>query len=88
MPINETKSAVSAQAETQMVPSERYVFLNSSSNVMNTLSQGGKMDNESNEMVDRAEAAGKPTGFNNVVEKVNSVSNVIDDTILNRDEDH
>ena len=87
MPINETKSAVSAQAETQMVPSERYVFLNSSSNVMNTC-QGGKMDNESNEMVDRAEAAGKPTGFNNVVEKVNSVSNVTDDTILNRDEDH
>ena len=86
MLINETKSGVSAQAETQMVPSERDIFLNSSSNVMNTLSLGGKMDNESIERVDRTEAAGKPTGFNNVVEKVNGVSNVIDGAILNRDE--
>ena len=44
------------------------------------------MNNESNEMVDRTEAAGKPIGFNNAVVEVNSVSNVIDDTILNRDE--
>ena len=44
------------------------------------------MDNESNEMVDRTEAAGKPIDSNNVVEKFNSVSNVADDTILNRDE--
>ena len=43
------------------------------------------MDYESNGMVGRAAAAGKPT-FNNVVEEVNSVSNVIEDTILNRDE--
>ena len=44
------------------------------------------MDNESNELVDRTKAAGKPTDFNNVVKEVNSASNVIDDTILNRDE--
>ena len=86
MLINETKSEVSAQAETQMVSSQRDAFLNSSSNVMNTLSLGKKMDNESNGMVDRTEAAGKPIDFNIVVEEVNSVSNVIDDTILNRDE--
>ena len=86
MPINETKSEVSAQVEAEMVPSRRDVFLNSSSDVMNTLSLGEKMDNESNEMVDRTEAAGKPIDFNNVVEEVNSVSNVIDDAILNRDE--
>ena len=43
------------------------------------------MDYESNGMVGRTEAAGKLT-FNNVVEEVNSVSNVIDYTILNRDE--
>ena len=43
------------------------------------------MDYESNGMVGRTEAAGKPT-FNNIVEEVNSVSNVIDDTVLNRDE--
>ena len=86
MLVNETKSGVSVQAETQMVPSERDAFLNSSSNLMNTLSLGEKMDNKSNEMVDRTEAAGKTTDSNNVVEKVNSVSNVVDDTILNRDE--
>ena len=84
MLINETKSGVSAQAETQMVSSQRDVFLNSSSNLMNTL--GEKKDNESNEMVDRTEAAGKPTDSNNAVEEVNKVSNVIDDTVLNRDE--
>ena len=37
-------------------------------------------------MVDRTEAAGKPTDFNNTVEEINSVSNGIDDTILKRDE--
>ena len=86
MLINETKSGLSVQAGTQMVPSQRDAFLNSSSNAMNTLSLGEKMDNESNEMVDRTEATGKTTDSNNVVEKVNSVSNVVDDTILNRDE--
>ena len=44
------------------------------------------MDNESNELVDRTKAEGKTTDFNNVVKEVNSASNVIDDTILNRDE--
>ena len=44
------------------------------------------MDNESNEMADRTEVAAKPIDSNNVAEEVNSVSNVIDDTILNRDE--
>ena len=85
--INETKPGVSVQAEKQMIPSERErdVFLNSSSNVMNTFSLHEKVDNESNEMVDRTEAAGKPTDFNNVVEGLNSVSKVIDDTTLNRD---
>ena len=37
-------------------------------------------------MVDRTEAAGKPTDFNNAVEEINSVSNRIDDTILKRKE--
>ena len=72
MLINETKSEVSAQVETQMVPSQRDVFLNSSINVMHTLSLGEKMDNESNELVDRTEVAGKPIDFNNVVEEINS----------------
>ena len=36
-------------------------------------------------MVDRTEAAGKPTDFNNVIEEVDCVSNGIDDTVLNRD---
>ena len=53
---------------------------------MNTLSLGEKMDDKINEMVGRTEAAGKTTDSNNVVEEVNSVSNVVDDTILNRDE--
>ena len=44
------------------------------------------MDDKINEMVGRTEAAGKTTDSNNVVEEVNSVSNVVDDTILNRDE--
>ena len=72
MLINETKSEVSAQVETQMVPSQRDVFLNSSINVMHTLSLGEKMDNESNELVDRTEVAGKPIDFNNVVDEINS----------------
>ena len=85
MLINETKSGVSVQAETQMVPSQRDAFLNSSSNTISTLSLGEKMDNESNEIVDRTEAADKTTDSNNVLEKVNSVSDVVDDAILNRD---
>ena len=85
MLINETKSGVWALAETQVVPSQRDVSLNSSSNAMDTLSQGEGIDSKSNEMVDRTEATGKPTDFNNVVEEVDSVSNGIDDTILNRD---
>ena len=86
MLINEAKSGVSVQAETQIVPSQRDAFLNLSRNAMNTLSLGEKIDSESNEMVDSAEAAGRTTDSNNVVEKVNSVSNVVDDTILSRDE--
>ena len=39
-----------------------------------------------NEMVDSTESAGKKTDLNNVVEEFNSVSNVIGDRILNRDE--
>ena len=88
MLINEAESGVSALAETQVVPSQRDVSLNSSSNAMDTLSQGEEIERKSNEMVDRTEAAGKPTDFNNVIEEVDSVSNVsngIDDTILNRD---
>ena len=85
MLINETKSGVSALAEMQLVHSQRDASLNSSSNDMNTLSQGEKIDNKSNEMVDKTEAAGKPTYFNNVIEEVDSVSNGIDDTVLNRD---
>ena len=73
MLINETKSEVSAQVDSQIVPSKRDSFLNSSCNVMNTLTLGEKMDNESNEMVNRTEAAGKPIDFNNLVEEVNSV---------------
>ena len=68
-----------------MVLSQRDVSLNSSSNAMATLSQGEEIDSKSNEMVDRTEAAGKPTDFNNVVEEADSVSNGIDDKILNRD---
>ena len=52
---------------------------------MDTLSQGEEINSKSNEMVDRTEVAGKPTDFNNVVEEVDSVSNGIDVTILNRD---
>ena len=52
---------------------------------MDTLSQGEEIDSKSNEMVDRTEAAAKPTDFNNVIEEVDSVSNGIDNTILNRD---
>ena len=85
MLVNETKSGVSALAEMQLVHSQRDASLNSSSNAMNTLSQGEKIDNKSNEMVDKTEAAGKPTYFNNVIEEVDSVSNGIDDTVLNRD---
>ena len=85
MLINELKSGVSALAEMQLVHSQRDASLNSSSNAMNTLSQGEKIDNKSNEMVDKTEAAGKPTYFNNVIEEVDSVSNGIDDTVLNRD---
>ena len=86
MLISEKKSGVSVQAEKQMVPSQRDALLDSSSNAMNNLSLGEKMDNESNEMVNRTEATGKTTDSNNVVEKFNSVSNVVDDTIRNRDE--
>ena len=39
---NKTKSGVSALAETQVVPSQRDVSLKSSSNAINTLSQGEK----------------------------------------------
>ena len=53
---------------------------------MNNLSLGEKKNNKGNEMVDRAEAAGKPTDFNNAVDEINSVSNGIDDTVLKRDE--
>ena len=74
MLIKETKSEVSAQIDSQMVPSQRDNFLNSSCNVMDTLTLSKKMDNESNEMVDRTEAAGKLIDFNNVVEEVDSVS--------------
>ena len=85
MLINETKSGVSDLAETQVVPSQKDVSLNSSSNTMDTLSQGEEIDSKSNEMVDRTETAAKPTDFNNVIEEVGSVSNGIHDTILNRD---
>ena len=44
------------------------------------------MDNKSNEMVDRTETAGHPADINNVIEEVNSISNVINDKILSRDE--
>ena len=44
-----------------------------------------KIDSKNNEMVDRTEAAGKPTNFNNAIEEVDNVSIGIDDTILNRD---
>ena len=74
MLIKETKSEVSAQIDSQMVPSQRDNFLNSSCNVMDTLTLSKKMDNESNEMVDRTEAAGKLIDFNNVVEEVDIVS--------------
>ena len=70
MLINETKSGVSALAEMQLVPSQRDASLNSSNNVMNTLSQGEKIDNKSNEMVDRTEAAGKPTYNTNINSQV------------------
>ena len=53
---------------------------------MDTSRPGEKMDNESNELVDRIKAAGKPPDFKNPVEEVNSVSNLIDDIILNRGE--
>ena len=36
-------------------------------------------------MVERTKAAGKATDFNNAIEEFDSVSNGIDDTILNRD---
>ena len=86
MLINELKSGVSALAETQVVTSQKDVSLNSSSNAVDTLSQGKKKKNrKSNEMVDRTKAAGKPIDFNNLIEEVDSVSNGIDDTILNRD---
>ena len=68
--INETKSGVSALAEMQLVPSQRDASLNSSNNVMNTLSQGEKIDNKSNEMVNRTEAAGKPTYNTNINSQV------------------
>ena len=84
MLISETKSGVSALIETKVVPSQIDVSLNSSSNAMDTLSQGEEIDSKSNKMVARTEAAGKPTDFNNGIEKVDSASNEIDDTILNR----
>ena len=84
MLINETKSGVSALVETKVVPSQIDVSLNSSSNAMDTLSQGEEIDSKSNKMVARTEVAGKPTDFNNGIEKVDSASNGIDDTILNR----
>ena len=43
------------------------------------------MNSDNNELVDITEAARTPTNLNNVVEEINSVSNVTDDTILNRD---
>ena len=43
MLINKTKSGVLVQAETQMIPSQGDTFLNSSSNVMDTLSPGEKL---------------------------------------------
>ena len=84
MLINETKSGVSALLETKVVLSQIDVSLNSSSNAMDTLSKGEEIDSKSNKMVARTEAAGKPTDFNNGIEKVDSASNEIDDTILNR----
>ena len=59
--------------------------MNSSSNARGTLSLGEKIDSKSDEMVERTEAAGKATDFNNVIEEFDSISNGIDDTILNRD---
>ena len=44
------------------------------------------MDNESTKLVDFVEGAGTPTHFNIVIDEVNSVSNVIDYTILNNNE--
>ena len=76
---------ISIYAENQVVPSQRDVPLSSSINIMDTLSQGEKIDNKSNEMVNRTEAAGKRTDFNNVIEEIDSVSYGIHDTILNRD---
>ena len=84
MLINETKSGVSALLETKVVLSQIDVSLNSSSNAMDTLSKGEEIDSKSNKMVARTEAAGKPTDFNNGIEKVDSASNEIDDTIQNR----
>lgn len=43
MLINKTKSVVLVQAEAQMIPSQGHVFLNSSSNVMDTLSPREKL---------------------------------------------
>ena len=43
------------------------------------------MNSDNNELVDVTEAARTPANLNNVVEEVNSVSNVTDGTILNRD---
>ena len=76
---------MSTLAEAEVIPSQRDVSLNSSSNAMDTLSQGEKIDSKSNEVVDRTEAAGKPTDFDNIIEEVDSVSNGNDDAVLNRD---
>ena len=51
-----------------------------------SLAEKKQQKNKSNEVVDRAEAAGKSTDFNNAMEEINSVSNGIDDTILKKDE--
>ena len=72
-------------AKTQVVPSQRDVSLSSSSKIMDTLSQGEKIDRRSNEMVNRTEAAEKPTDCNIVIEEIDSVSYGIHNTILNRD---
>ena len=43
------------------------------------------MHNDNDELVNISEAVRAPTTFNNVVEGFNSVSNVIDDKIVNKD---
>ena len=43
------------------------------------------MNNGNDELINISEAVRAPTTFNNVVEEFNSVSNVIDDKIVNKD---